>query len=285
VCRILEEEKILGDARWVFLVGRLGGADRRIQAGVFRIVPGTPGGRILRLLQTGPNEVIRITIPEGLRLEEAAKILSAELGVPSEEFVRAAVDPSFVESLGVPGPTLEGYLFPDTYFFFANDRPQRVLGRMVETWRNVFEGAEGASAAALGLTPREAITLASIIESEAVVPEERARISAVYHNRMRLGWKLQADPTVQYALGTRERLLLEDLEVDSPYNTYLHEGLPPGPICSPGRGSIEAALHPEAGSRELYFVATGREGTHAFSSSLAEHGKAKREARRFRDSP
>jgi UPF0755 protein len=285
ISALLEREGIVSDSRWVFLAGRFGGADRRVQAGLYRLVPGTPGGRLLRLLQTGPNEVVRVTIPEGLRLVETAGVLSAELGAPAAEFVRLATDPALVESLAVPGPTLEGYLFPDTYLFFANEPPARVLRRMVETWRMVFDAASAARAAAIGLSPREAITLASIVESEAVVAEERPRISAVYHNRLRLGWKLQADPTVQYALGNRERLLLPDLECDSPYNTYRYAGLPPGPICSPGRASIEAALHPRENSRELYFVASGRGGTHLFSSTLEEHGRAKRVARPFRDSP
>lgn len=285
VCALLEKEGIVGDSRWIYLAGRLGGADRRIQAGVFRIVPGTPGGRILGLLQQGPNEVIRVTIPEGLRADEASAILAAELGAPAEEFLRIARSGAVAESLGVPGPTLEGYLFPETYYFFANETPRSAIEKMALTWKAVFGAAERARAAALDQSPREAMTLASIIESEAVLAEERDRISAVYHNRLRLGWKLQADPTVQFALGHRERLLLDDLAFDSPYNTYVYPGLPPGPICSPGRASIEAALRPREGSRELYFVASGREGAHVFSKTLDEHEKARREARRFRDSP
>jgi UPF0755 protein len=282
---MLEKEGVLRDARWFYLAGRLGGADRKVRAGIYRLVPGTPGGRLLDLLVRGSNEIVRVTVPEGLRVGEVARILAASLSFSEEEIARIAADPSLAESLGVPGPTLEGYLFPETYLFFATDPPRKVVRRMVETFHTVFTPARAARAAALGLTPREAVTLASIIESEAVVPDERPRISAVYHNRLRLGWKLQADPTVQYALGNREKLLLADLEADSPYNTYRHAGLPPGPICSPGVASIDAALAPTPGSREMYFVASGGAGRHVFTTTLADHGRAKRRAKELRDSP
>jgi UPF0755 protein len=282
---ILKGEGILDDARWFSLVGRIGGADRKVRAGVYRIVPGTPGGRILRLLQKGANEVVRVTIPEGLRVPEVARILASALPIPEEELLRLASEPVFAGSLGAPGPTLEGYLFPDTYFFFPTDPPQLVLGRMVETFRKRFSAEEEARAAEMGLSAREAVTLASIVESEAVLPEERPLIAAVYHNRLRLGWKLQADPTVQYALGTREPPLLVDLEFDSPYNTYKTQGLPPGPICSPGEESIRAALHPAEDSSALFFVASGEGGRHIFTSTAEEHGRAKRKARALRDSP
>ncbi|MFH1681761.1 MAG: endolytic transglycosylase MltG [Candidatus Eisenbacteria bacterium] len=282
---ILRREGILEETRWLSLVGRIGGAHRRVQAGVYRIVPGTPGGRVLRLLQRGSNEVIRVTIPEGLRLEEVARILFSELAIREEEVLRIATDSAFARSLGAPGPTLEGYLFPDTYFFFPTEQAEQVLGRMVEAFRDRFSTAEKARAAELGLLPREAVTLASIVESEAVLPEEQPRIAAVYHNRLRIGWRLQADPTVQYALGTREPPLLADLEVESPYNTYRNPGLPPGPICSPGESSIRAALYPTEGSEDLFFVAAGEGGRHVFSRTAEEHGRATRRARSLRDSP
>jgi len=282
---VLKSHGILDDARWFTLVGRIGGTDRKVRAGVYRIVPGTPGGRILRLLQRGANEAVRVTIPEGLRLPEVARILSSALSIPEEEILRVASEPALAGSLGAPGPTLEGYLFPDTYFFFPTDPPQLVLGRMVEAFRKRFSAEEEARAAEMGLSAREAVTLASIVESEAVLPEERPLIAAVYHNRLRLGWKLQADPTVQYALGTREAPLLADLAIDSPYNTYKNPGLPPGPICSPGEASIRAALHPAEDSDALFFVASGEGGRHVFTATAEEHGRAKRSAKALRDSP
>ncbi|MBN1826972.1 MAG: endolytic transglycosylase MltG [Candidatus Eisenbacteria bacterium] len=283
--RLLEREGILEDARWFYWVGRIRGEDRRIRAGRYLLVPGTPGGRVLHALRRGTNEVIRVTVPEGLWVEETVRILADRLGLDEEEIARAARDTSLVRRFGVPGPTMEGYLFPETYLFFWDETAETVLGRMTARFREVFGEEEEARAAEMGLTPREAITLASIVEAEAVVDEERPRIAAVYHNRLEIGWKLQADPTVQYARKSRERLLLRDLETDSPYNTYLHTGLPPGPICSPGEASIRAVLRPTEGSRELFFVANGENGRHTFSRDQNGHIRAKREAKRRRQSP
>lgn len=285
VCRILRREGIVEDTNWFYLVGRLGGAHRQIRAGGYRLAAGTPPGRILRTLQRGANEVIRVTVPEGLWVDETARIVADRIGVDADEFLAAARDPAAAEEYGVPGPGLEGYLFPETYHFFWGETVESVLRRMTGRFREVFDEEAEARAAALGLTPREAVTLASIIEAEAAVAEERPRISAVFHNRLRIGMRLQADPTVQYARRTRERLLRPHLEMDSPYNTYVAPGLPPGPICSPGAAAIRAALEPLSGSRELYFVASGEGGRHIFSTSLESHDRAKIRVRARRESP
>ncbi|MFH1278390.1 MAG: endolytic transglycosylase MltG [Candidatus Eisenbacteria bacterium] len=285
VCRILRREGVVKNTNGLYLVGRVGGAERQIRAGRYRIVSGTPAGRVLRMLQRGGNEVIRVTVPEGLRVDETARIVAANLAFEEEAFLAAARDPEAAEKYGIPGPTLEGYLFPETYRFFWDDPVESVLRRMTGRFRDEFDEEARARAAGLGLTPREAVTLASIIEAEAAVGEERPRISAVFHNRLRIGMKLQADPTVQFARGTRERLLRKHLELESPYNTYVVGGLPPGPICSPGRASIRAALEPLPGSRDLYFVASGEGGRHIFSSSREAHDLAKSRASARRESP
>ena len=282
---ILRKEGILDGTDWFSLVARIGGADRKVRAGIYRIRIGTPPGQVLRLLQRGSNEFVQVTIPEGLWLSEAAEIVAGKLRFGPGDFLRAARDPAVVAGLDLPGPSLEGYLFPETYRFFWDDSPERVIERMTDRFHQIFGEKEKARAAELGLSPREAITLASIIEAEAAVAEERPRISAVFHNRIRLGWMIQADPTVHFALQSRDRLLLDDLDVESPYNTYQVRGLPPGPICSPGALSIRAALHPVEGSREFYFVATGEGGRHHFSSSGAEHERARQRAKRRQVSP
>jgi len=285
VCDTLRARGVVEETRWLYWVGRLGGAHRNIRAGRYRIVPGTPPGQVLRLLQRGANEVVRVIVPEGLWLDETAAILAERLEFTADEFLQVAEGDRAAERFGVPGPTLEGYLFPETYLFFPNETVDSVIRRMTGRFRKALGEEEMARADSLGFTPREIATLASIVEGEAMVDEERPRIAAVFHNRLRQGWPLQADPTVHYAHRSRAPLLIRDLEIDSPYNTYKTKGLPPGPICAPGGASIRAVLHPTEGSREFYFVASGEGGRHVFSTNSADHERARREARRNRNSP
>ncbi|MBC7187662.1 MAG: endolytic transglycosylase MltG, partial [Calditrichaeota bacterium] len=179
-----------------------------------------------------------------------------------------------LRELGVSAPSLEGYLYPSTYQFYWGVAPEVVIRTMVkEFWRQMGDSVQ-ACAQAMGMTLHQVVTLASIIEGEAMLAEERALISAVYHNRLRLRMPLQADPTIQYLVpGRGRRLLKKDLAIDSPYNTYLYPGLPPGPVNNPGMASIVAALHP-APVDYLYFVARG-DGGHVFSRTLREHLRAK----------
>jgi UPF0755 protein len=195
--------------------------------------------------------------------------------------IAAITDPEVRRRREIPAPSLEGYLFPDTYRVpwgaGAPDIVRQMLSRTDEAFAAYLDRC-----AAMGWTPHEVLTMASIIEAEARVGEERSLISAVYHNRLRRGMRLEADPTVAYAMGGyRGRLLYRDLEIDSPYNTYRNGGLPPGPICSPGAASIRAALYPDPDSDALYFVARG-DGSHVFSRTLEEHERAVRAARRAR---
>jgi UPF0755 protein len=171
-----------------------------------------------------------------------------------------------------PGPTLEGYLFPDTYAFLPTTSPTTIVRTMAGQARRVLdEELSRGGPIALEFTPHEILTLASIVEAEAMLAEERPRIAAVYLNRLRRKMLLQADPTVQYALGGhRQRIYYSDLRIESPYNTYLNVGLPPGPIGNPGRSSIQAVLNPTPGSRELFFVARG-DGGHIFTETGESH--------------
>jgi len=267
---------------WLFRVyARLTGRDRQIRAGTYVLQHGLSWNALVDALRKGQGIERRVTIPEGWSLAQIVPALSTDLGVP-EDSVRAAVsDPAIREELGLTTPTLEGYLFPDTYIFSYGTQARAAVKELVRHFEAVWKPEWNDRLGQLGMSRNEVITLASIIEKEARLPEERPVISAVYHNRLRIGMPLQADPTVQYALGGhRERVLYRDLEVDSPYNTYRHAGLPPGPIASPGKASIEAALFP-ASVPYLYFVADS-DGHHEFRTTFKEHREATERIRRER---
>lgn len=213
-----------------------------------------------------------------------AEILERELAVDSAAFVRAATDTRLLLKLEIDGPSFEGYLFPDTYFFTGTETPEQMIERMVANFRVQIPAETDERIMALGLSLNELIALASIVEWECQIPSEAKIISSVYHNRLKKGMLLQADPTVGYALGKGpSRLYFSDLRVDSPYNTYKYHGLPPGAINNPGRRSIEAALHP-ATTPYLFFVAQGN-GLHAFTSTFEEHLQAKQKLDELRRVP
>lgn len=247
--------------------------DRHIQAGQYAFKLGTSVPSILRALARGMSGLNLVTIPEGLTTAEVAHILSEHLGVPAAAFDSLAHDRAFLDTLGVPAPSIEGWLAPDTYEFLPGTAPEVAFRTMVRrTQAILLDAAAGRDSLPLGLTLKQILALASIVESEAQHPEERARIARVYLNRLQIGMRLQADPTVAFGEGRppRTRLYLRDLQSPSPYNTYLHEGLPPGPICNPGRSSIEASLNPTEGLADLYFVSRG-DGRHLFARTYAAH--------------
>lgn len=248
-----------------------------IQAGTYDFPAGVSLPRVLDMLVRGETLLASVTIPEGLRLEQQAGVAARQLGVDSAAFVSAATDSLLADTLGVEAPTLEGYLFPETYRVDPGIESRELVRLMVGGFHDAFGEEWQTRADALGRSVHEIVTLASIVEEEARVPEERGVIAGVFWNRLREGMKLEADPTVQYALGShRQRVLYRDLEVDSPYNTYLYPGLPPGPIASPGRASLEATLYPDS-VPYFYFFATGEGGRHTFSETFAEHNRKRRE--------
>lgn len=218
------------------------------------------------------------TIPEGFNLKQMADSLAKKGMVDRERFLQVTREGSFsYEYLPEPGTEgrLEGFLFPDTYQIIKDWPEEKIINMMLKRFDQVFLPEWREQAEKMGMTISEVVTLASIIEREAKASADRPLISSVFHNRMKKGMPLESCATVQFALGeVKEVLLYEDLEVDSPYNTYLHGGLPPGPIASPGRDSLEAALYPAEGNY-LYFVAKP-DGSHYFSRTLAEHNQAKR---------
>lgn len=260
------------------LYARLRRADRRIQPGVYEIRRGTGWDEILGKLTRGDVVTTRLTIPEGWTVRQIAPRLAQAAAVPPESAMARIADSAAPVRYGVPGPTLEGYLYPATYEFPLGTPLDRVLRTLTARYRQVWTPARRQRAAALGMSEREIVTLASIVEAEARVWEERPTIAAVYHNRLRARMRLQADPTVQYALGENRqaRLLYRDIAAvgGDPYNTYRNAGLPPGPIGNPSEGAIDAALNP-APVDFLFFVARP-DGRHVFTRTLAQHNAAKR---------
>jgi UPF0755 protein len=257
---------------------RISGRDRHIQAGTYLLRRGTSWGDILAAMSGGSGSINRVTIPEGFTIAQITPVLVSALHVSDATVDSAVRDSSVRAHLNDPATTLEGYLFPDTYVFAPGTSAAQAIAEMVKRFEREWTPDYDVKAAALGRTRHEIVTMASIVEKEARLPEERPVIAAVYYNRLKSGMPLQADPTVQYALGRHvERVLYKDLEVDSPYNTYQHLGLPPGPIASPGGASLRAALAP-AKVPYLFFVAAA-DGHHEFRTTIAGHETAKREVR------
>ena len=275
----LKEARVIEDGAALLILAKLSGKDREIQAGRYSFEKGTTLYSIFNKLIRGDVTLREVTIPEGLTIRQIAGILNRQIEIDSLEFVRLATDSRFVKGLGIPASNLEGYLFPDTYRLSWGTTPEKVVRVMVEQFKKTFTDSLTRRAGEIDFSLADVVTLASMIEAEARDGNERDLISAVYHNRLRRGMLLQCDPTVIYALPELDRpLLLKDLEVDSPYNTYKYPGLPPGPICNPGKASILAALYP-ADVNYLYFVATG-EGSHIFSTSLTQHNLARTKIKR-----
>jgi UPF0755 protein len=255
--------------------------DRAIRPGTYLLYPGIGWSATLEALTHGRGLLHVMTIPEGWDLTEIAPLLGRTIGADSDSVAAAVRDSTLRRALADPAATLEGYLFPATYSFPDGTPPRVAVALMTHEFERAWNPAWNARCEALGFSRHDAVTLASIIEKEARLPEERAVISAVYHNRLRLHMPLQADPTVQYALGHHvERMYYRDLAVESPYNTYKHPGLPPGPIGSPGAASLEAAVTP-ADVPYLFFVAAP-DGHHEFRTTLAEHDQAKNAIRGHR---
>lgn len=281
ITQLLLQQKAVQNG-WSFRVAaKVLGVENKLKHGKFLIPKRSNNVQILRLLKAGRPFEELITIPEGVTSRKIASILHRRVNMDSVAFMRVVQDSAFAHQLGIEANSLEGYLFPNTYRFYWEIEPRVAAKIMVEEFFRQLPDSAEARARKMGFTLHQMVTLASIIEGEAVVDSERTIISAVYHNRLRKGILLQADPTIQFIIpdGPR-RLLKADLQIDSPYNTYKYPGLPPGPINNPGKKSIEAALAP-AEVPYLYFVARG-DGSHVFSASYSQHRRAKRAFDRIR---
>jgi UPF0755 protein len=276
VCVRLEEAGVVRRAwvlhRWAGWTGE----DRLVRSGDYRFTEPASPLEVLETLRSPGTALNRVTIPEGRTLREVVDVLERGGLGGADEFLCVAHDPKLLGSLNLPASGLEGYLFPDTYDFAWTTSPEEILRAMVQQFRKHTESLQQARLAS-GLTEIEMITLASMIESETGVGEERAVIAGVFRNRLRIGMRLQSDPTAVYERGGSQ-VSARDLQIDSPYNTYLHPGLPPGPICNPGLASMRAAVAP-ADVPYLYFVAR-KDGTHVFSRTLEEHNLAVADIRR-----
>ncbi len=270
IANALKEAHVIRSRAAFLVVAAARGTQRRLLAGEYEFAPGLSLLEVVRRIEQGKGLVHQVTIPEGYAAGQIAELLHEKGLVDQKRFMALLQDRRLLQRYGVDGPSLEGYLFPDTYRLVRGLDEEAIIRLMAQRFAEVFGPVERARAMALKMSVAEIVTLASLIEREAKADEERPLISAVFYNRLRLGMPLQSDPTVLYGLSRfNGKLTRANLRVPSPYNTYLHRGLPPGPIASPGRASVMAALYP-ASSRYLYFVSRN-DGTHVFSNTLREH--------------
>ncbi len=275
VAERLQRQKLI-KSDWAFVwMGRLEGLDRKVIPGEYEFHGGLPPSTILEQIIKG--EVIQhtVTIPEGFSMRQIAEVLHEQDLADRDAFLQCAKDQAFIQTLSLSVDTLEGYLFPDTYRFARHMSPERLIETMVAKFKQTVREEDHGRAEELDLSLHEVVTLASVIEKETARPDERTLISGVFHNRLQKDIPLQSDPTVIYAVHQFDgNLRKKDLSIDSPYNTYRVVGLPPGPIANPGRAAIHAALYPET-TEYLYFVSRN-DGSHEFSTTLAEHNRAVR---------
>lgn len=272
----LEAQGAIRDARAFSWLARLEKKDGALHVGEYEIAPGLSAREVLTLLARGRVRLHAVTIPEGLRTEEiAARVAGAGFGRESE-FIALARDPEVAKEFGVPGETLEGYLFPETYRFPRGASARQVITAQLAQFERAWK-AIAPLAARRGISKRDAVILGSLIEKETGTPAERPLISAVFHSRLTRGMRLETDPSVIYGIpnfdGNLKRAHLED--ETNPYNTYRIAGLPPGPIANPGAAALRAAVEPTPGADYLFFVARG-DGRHVFSRTYAEHLRAVR---------
>lgn len=269
---ILDDKGVITSARAFDAYIRLKGAGG-FQAGEYTFRSGESFDDVIAALKKGPDLTFqRLTIPEGYRLDQIAERVGTLPGRSADKFLELAKSGRFRSELMPPDiSNLEGMLYPDTYFLEEDDDEAAILQRMITAMEDAARAAGVDRAQELvGRTPYEAVIVASLVEREARVGEERPKISRVIHNRLEKGQLLQVDATVLYAIGHKSRVLFKDLEVDSPYNTYRYKGLPPTPIAAPGKAVLEAAVNPEPGPW-LYYVVIDKDGRHAFATTNAEH--------------
>jgi UPF0755 protein len=274
IASLLEREGLILNRAAFLALAALHGEQGKIRAGTYRIDGPGSARLLLEKLTRGEVAFHRITIPEGWTLTQIADRLASDGLVQREPFLQTARDPGSVEDLlGFRAPSLEGFLFPDTYHFTAGAGESKILRTMIRRFHQALDPVLRSRAEELGFSVLEAVTLASLIEKETSVPEERSVIAGVFHRRLRIGMKLETDPTVIYGLESfRGGLRKEDMTRPHPYNTYVIGGLPPGPICSPGKESLTAALFPT--DREYLYFVSRKDGSHHFSRTYPEHLRA-----------
>lgn len=276
VAEELEEKKIIKSAQVFKQLSKLNKADSKLMAGEYLVSPAMSAREILDILLKGPvPEIIKVTIPEGYTADQIVKKL-AENGFGTEKELYKAIDSfdhkdyDFLKDVPKGEKRLEGFLFPDTYFFDRESKPEAVIARFLDRFAQELDQETRSKLKDMNLSVYDWVTMASIVEREAVKAEERPIIAGVFYKRLEIGMALQSCATVQYILGIAKPVLsIEDTQIDSPYNTYINPGLPPGPISNPGHASLEAALYPEK-TDYLYFVAKP-DGSHAFAATYNQH--------------
>ena len=282
IAKQLVEQKLIRSEYGFRIALRYRGTGRHLQAGTYLLRQNMTLWELLDTFEKGQVTLVSWTVPEGLTTAAIAELWEMSGFGTAEAFRKAAEAPGLLKRYGLTDKTVEGYLFPNTYKFAKGTTTEKIVEMMLDEFKQQWTEEFDTAAQTLGRTRHEIVTLASVIEKEAQSAPERPRISSVFHNRLTQKWRLQADPTVLYALGNPERLLTRaDLQIDSPYNTYKYKGLPPGPIANPGIDSIVAALQPEQ-TDYFYFVAIG-EGKHHFSKTLSEHNRMIRKMRMLKD--
>jgi len=275
IAQILRDARVI-QSRWTFLaLAYIQGSLTRLHAGEYEFTRGMPLREILQKLEAGRVITYQVTIPEGFTAQDIARLLASERLVDFDRFMALVNDAQFVESLGLSGRMLEGYLFPDTYRLTRGMKEEEIIRIMVTRFRQATPKDMEAQAKRLDLDVHAVVTLASLIEKEAKLDSERPLVAAVFHNRLRRNMPLQSDPTAVYGSpGPRRKITPLDLRRKTPYNTYLIAGLPPGPITNPGLASLMAALNP-APVKFLYFVSKN-DGSHLFSRTFSQHAEAVR---------
>jgi UPF0755 protein len=281
----LAAHRLLGWRPWFRVAAKVGRFERDLKPGIYEFAPGTSALAILRDIRNANFLRLKLTVPEGFTSIDIAELVASRFPTSRDSVLAAVHDAGILRDYDIPAPSAEGFLAPDTYTIPAHSSARVVVTTLLDQFQAGWDPAWDSALASRRLTRLQAVTLASIVEGEARVDDERPIIAAVYLNRIRIGMPLQADPTVQYAIqlqtGTRKaRLIFADYRVESPYNTYLTPGLPPGPVGNPGRKSIEAVIAP-ASVPYIYFVATG-DGRHTFSRTYGEHLRAIARSRRGR---
>lgn len=278
VCKELEKKGFVKNWWSLNIIARLQRSDTKIKAGEYELSPSLTPIEIVSKFAKGEMFQRRVTIVEGSSIWETGVVLETAGIATQQEFEHAIVDTRLTERAGIGGKSFEGYLFPETYFFSKPISVEEIIIRMVDESNRHWSPEFALRAEDLQMSRHQILTLASIIEKESGSLDEQPLVSSVFHNRLKVGMKLQADPTVAYAIPDLTGSLTKaHLEVDSPYNTYSNIGLPPGPICNPGLGAIKAALYPQE-TEYLYFVADGQ-GTHFFAKTLDEHNQNVRKYR------
>ena len=256
--------------------------ENKLQAGLFTVPHGLNYVQLIYYLSKPVPEELKVTLIEGWNIDDFAYKLERKLDINAARFIELCHDTAFIRELGLETNSLIGYLLPETYSFYWGMKEKELIKFLVGRTLKIFDDdSVKRQLAQKKMTVHQMLTLASIVEGEAILDEERPVIASVYYNRLAIGMRLQADPTIQFIIeGPPRRLLTRDLAVDSPYNTYLYSGLPPGPINNPGKESILASIYP-AQTKYLYFVADGN-GGHIFSRTNAEHARAKAEFDKIR---